>query len=549
LAVLCGMHHRYFRRLEARHSPDLGRISDQSGLPAAALAAVGDFHVNGDRRDLRSLSRTHAGTTRVAALGDSFVYGDEVTDGLEYPARLRRILESNQITNVEIVNLGSSWYGFAQTVRLWELYGRDLSPDFLLVGPQTLYYERDSTFNHADDYNPYYLHGRYVFEDGALRFIDVLGAELDAHDRFRRYNAFIPPWRYLRYDRNAPAFLRALLPEGRRLVNPFYYWHGSADDERDVLYAALLRKLAESGSQVIVAHSDKSLAELAGRSDPRVIGIHVPHDHRFPRARTNGHYACDGNDRLARVFFDAITGKQESKNPRIAVRISDAASGATRTLERLGTCEVRADGRRAAHLFYVRPGPEDGWDELLDLSAARFPGLLSIHSADDSFLDGYYYPLARPIGDGTEAVLYLTYGEAEREMWRGKVRQLPGGLAISVLAIPGLTSDVRRLRVAAGALAKDQHASKGGRLVVAGQTVARIEPGVDRVLELVSPLGRLSYMRPAENTETDVMSWAASGSIDLVCSGGGRARVATYTRETETISWHRAPAVRRLVGP
>ena len=51
----------------------------------------------------------------------------------------------------------------------------------------------------------HFLHACYVLRGGELALVDVLGQT--HRERFDGYKRFVPPLRYLRYDRSPPAFL------------------------------------------------------------------------------------------------------------------------------------------------------------------------------------------------------------------------------------------------------------------------------------------------------------------------------------------------------
>jgi hypothetical protein len=70
-----------------------------------------------------------AGTFRIAVLGDSFTFGDEVSDGETYPARLQMLLPSAQI-----INMGVHGYGHDQMLLLFEDEGVRYRPDVVVLG-------------------------------------------------------------------------------------------------------------------------------------------------------------------------------------------------------------------------------------------------------------------------------------------------------------------------------------------------------------------------------------------------------------------------------
>jgi hypothetical protein len=69
------------------------------------------------------------GVTRVAAFGDSFVYGNEVADGDAWPAGMEKMFAP-----MEVLNYGVGGYGTDQAFRRYLAEGSLLSPDVVIVG-------------------------------------------------------------------------------------------------------------------------------------------------------------------------------------------------------------------------------------------------------------------------------------------------------------------------------------------------------------------------------------------------------------------------------
>lgn len=66
---------------------------------------------------------------RIAAFGDSFVYGSEVRDHEVWPAQLESLLPG-----VEVLNFGVGGYGTDQAYLAYEKYGRQYNPRVVLIG-------------------------------------------------------------------------------------------------------------------------------------------------------------------------------------------------------------------------------------------------------------------------------------------------------------------------------------------------------------------------------------------------------------------------------
>src|SRR5256885_10075407 len=79
-------------------------------------------------------TRTYAtqpprGVIRVAAFGDSFVYGNEVGDSAAWPAQIERLYP-----NLEVANYGVGGYGVDQAYLRFCVEGTALSPRFVIIG-------------------------------------------------------------------------------------------------------------------------------------------------------------------------------------------------------------------------------------------------------------------------------------------------------------------------------------------------------------------------------------------------------------------------------
>jgi hypothetical protein len=70
-----------------------------------------------------------SGSFRIAVLGDSFTFGDEVSDDETYPSQLQALLPK-----AEIINMGVHGYGHDQMLLLFEDEGIGYRPDLVILG-------------------------------------------------------------------------------------------------------------------------------------------------------------------------------------------------------------------------------------------------------------------------------------------------------------------------------------------------------------------------------------------------------------------------------
>jgi len=194
----------FVNELRETRKPKSNEIATSKHVDSTIIKRLGHLRAK-KRSSFVHFSQEDEGAIRVCAFGDSFTYGYEVDESHDYPSILQNLLSRRGIENVEVINFGSSAHGFHQAYMMWDSVGRNFACDYILLGPSCFQERRDTTFNHTDLDSPYYLHSRYVLEDGDVRRVDVLG---DTHEeRFDHYFRFIPHLRYLRYDRNPPADL------------------------------------------------------------------------------------------------------------------------------------------------------------------------------------------------------------------------------------------------------------------------------------------------------------------------------------------------------
>ncbi len=98
------------------------------------------------------------GVFRIAMLGDSFTFGDEVSDEETYPAKLQQLLP-----RAEVINMGVHGYAHDQMLLLFENEGVQYRPDLVVLGFVAVDMARNLlTFRD-------YAKPSFVLEDGTLR--------------------------------------------------------------------------------------------------------------------------------------------------------------------------------------------------------------------------------------------------------------------------------------------------------------------------------------------------------------------------------------------
>src|SRR2546426_4127010 len=133
---------RTTRDIFDEQSDGIRRVLESDSLRVLALDPLLGWRYRAGRRDsantmnsqgLRS-TRQYAphpprGVLRVAAFGDSFVYGNEVSDSGAWPALMERLFP-----RMEVLNYGVGGYGVDQAFLRFCSEGTALSPDVVIIG-------------------------------------------------------------------------------------------------------------------------------------------------------------------------------------------------------------------------------------------------------------------------------------------------------------------------------------------------------------------------------------------------------------------------------
>jgi len=245
-------------------------------------------------------------TTRIGIFGCSHVAGSEVAGGHDFPSFLQDKFNKGGIKNIEVINFGLAARGVHQMYLLWEFIGKDYNFDYVVFYPFNMHRkDRDNSFCLPFQYNRIYA--RYIIKDGKLKLIPVVGATFK--EALKIYYSIIPPWRYIRYDKKMPLFLRALLPSGlHNRTNPFYYRPPlSGKDEILTTYEMIFNRLSKQvDNLIIVANEDEiySLREKIHSPNVHFMRSQVPKFTKsFLYLAPKGHLSAMGNKMRADDFF------------------------------------------------------------------------------------------------------------------------------------------------------------------------------------------------------------------------------------------------------
>ena len=396
-----------------------------------------------DRRDsFVNFSEAKAdGMTRVCTFGDSFTYGSEVGDGHDYPSFLQDEFRKNGYDRVEVINFGSGWHGFHQTYVLWDEVGRRFDCDYVLFGPASFQYDRDTTFNHSQLKAPYYLHARYVLDGDDVRLLEVPGGSAYA-SRFANYFRLLPHWQYLHYDRNLPTLLAAL-PRGRTLPNPFYYFWKSRQTEAVATYERLLRKVAQDAPRVLLLHENPVVIDAAKRvaRENLVAALSYTPSMRFPYRAPEGHYSSFGNLLVARQYFNQLVDAPADKLSVVETRDppearAPASADPPQPLSNYDGVEIRAGEKPIGYLLPAVADPHLlGGGSAAILKERNVAGLLTLKSPSTCWVDATYAEIDFMLHQGDEVVLRASDGTAA-DIGLGVVRMLDPRVNVGAVELP-----------------------------------------------------------------------------------------------------------------
>lgn len=381
--------------------------------------------------------RKRPGVVRIGCLGDSFTYGSEVSSSEDYPNVLQRLFRERGYSQVEVLNFGSGWYGFQQTFILWEDVARRFDLDYVVLGPKTFFFARDTTFDHVSPNNIHYLHARSVLDGEGLRIVEIAGDTFG--ERTAAYRRFVPHWRYLRYDYRAPAFLACLVPRGKEIRNPFYYRRDITGELAEV-YRRQLRRMADSGVQIVLGHYDNQdilqIARSLGRSNLFATGLKEIFS--YPYRAPKGHGSPSGNELLAEQFFAILTGRGQTSLPLITIkplkRLSNpSARGSPEELDSYARISVGLDGGDSWRFVEIMSGTLTHDLQGDFLRKRHLKALLALKTSDQLLPEAVFYPLSMGIHEGMK----LSLRSAQGEFILGNVSLLRADLQVGVVDLRG----------------------------------------------------------------------------------------------------------------
>ena len=248
-----------------------------------------------------------------------------------------------------------------------------------------------------------------------LKLVEVLGNTFE--ERTAACGRFIPHWRYLRYDSRAPAFLACLAPRDKEIPNPFYYRRDITGELAEV-YRRQLRRMADSGAQIVLGHYDNhdvlEIARSLGRSN--LFPSRIKEIFSYPYRAPKGHGSPSGNALLAEQFFAILTGRGQTSLPLITIKPLKrlpipSARGSSGDLDSHARIAVGLDGGDSWRFVEIMSGTLTHDLRGDFLRKRHFKALLALKTSDQLLPEAVFYPLSMKIHEGMKLSPRSAQGE------------------------------------------------------------------------------------------------------------------------------------------
>lgn len=249
-------------------------------------------------------------SVRIGIFGDSFVEGDEVAPGHEFPSLLQKKFDRAGLNNVEVINFGLGGRGVSHMYLLWDFLGRDYDLDYVVFFPFDFHKDRDESFCNFCTHET--VHARFIVQDDGLRLIPVVGTSM--REAVEVYHSFFTPWRYIRYDNKMPIFLKVFLPKIlQNRTNPFYY-KLRVFNKGEILdiYRMLFDDMAKQVNNLVIVANDKEIFSLKKKIESENLSF-FQSQVQFVNSlyyAPKWHNSAMGNDLRAAELFSWFMGEK-----------------------------------------------------------------------------------------------------------------------------------------------------------------------------------------------------------------------------------------------
>ena len=376
------------------------------------------------------------GVIRIGTFGDSYTYGDEVSDGNDYPSYLNRLFVKNAPNRkIEILNFGKGALGFQQTFMMWEKYATEYDLDYILLGPTGFeFFDRDVSFatnlrqRIKTDGPP---KARYILTpDGKkLREIHLKGHTL--WERYKRFYRLIPSWNQIRYDRCPFQALDDYFPFLWCPPSPLYYTNLTEPEEAIKINAILLKKmiLKFPGKVLLLVRSnttedsDKEYALYQNINFIDINTIQMPQLFLYVR---RSHRSNLGYEIWAESFFYALTGRSRFSIQTLSCNKKDNSITKIKPLD----LKFPLNGVKHISLFsndfnmgeLIINSPGYNWQKELAFKIPKDTKSFIVFHSQDFTHSPVVVPISFPLTKGDK--VFIGPPESDNRMFLGEINPL-----------------------------------------------------------------------------------------------------------------------------
>ena len=371
------------------------------------------------------------GVVRIGIFGCSFVFGSEAPRDQDLGSLLEDRFRKSGLRRVEVLNFGQPAYGLQQSFFLWRYLSRRYAIDYVVFAGVGMHLvARDTTFS-FDSEHLYPIHARYIQEDHGPVLIPPAGASTS--EALGIYHDLLPAWRYLRYDRRAPAAIRMWKAHHTTVSNPFYYRAGlPPGEELAPIYAHIIDQVAKSGKDavfVIEPDARKYILPMAPSGLSRVSVLETAATRIAPdvfyRAMAQ-HPTALANQLRAEELFAFLTGRPSWRGRLLALTPDQPPERAVAA----SSLHEWADGRIVLGKKTVAALVEDGVHrpaQPVDLRARQI-GAIVLLNRPGIDPDPVFLPLRSAARDGEAVSLLLRLPYGPRTIPVGRLRRWTRGV-------------------------------------------------------------------------------------------------------------------------
>jgi len=462
------------------------------------------------------------GVIRVGCFGDSFTVGDGSSKKYSYPDVLQKLF-SDSGYNVEVLNFGISGSGLSQAFILWQACNKRYNIDYTILGPAGILPDRDDSFNCRAN-GEYFsgrasngewisktIHGRFILKDGEPYFVDVSGDT--EQERLSRYTAFIPPWRYWRYERHAPLCLSAplfLIAPQNELKNPFYY----SDDpnEMTTLHNKLLSIMNKDSDNFVFLPGrllNDVMEDMIFPEGMNFSGIFSIWE--FPYGSFDGHHSPQGYYLVAKQYFDYLTGKSGSDLQTIVLKPAEQNTflGTMASLRGWDDVALEFAGKNIGYFFDTKNLPAVDWDK--DIKHPIGCDALIGFKFGENMADSLFVPLKFVPKDGEKIILRAYLPGKNIDLPLGDVRYT-GRFAVSFInSISGMEMAMYEKN---WFLMKDIfNGAKAFKIFIGDKEIMYSKPGGHGTFSMYPAAGNIMFLAAKSTQLVDVDKLPDTGDI------------------------------------